>query len=64
VLRTLGENELGVPARSPSVEKGDLTAPRQPKDPRDEAGSWSKKCDLMSLLWSIIDIHVAGHASW
>jgi hypothetical protein len=50
MLRTLSENDTGVPARSPSAEKGDITAPRQPKTSSDEAGSWSKKYDLMSRL--------------
>jgi hypothetical protein len=60
-LRTLGENDAGVPARSPSVSKGDIDAPNQPKKSRDEAGSRFDTCDLMSRLWSIIDIEAAGH---
>jgi hypothetical protein len=56
MLRTLGENDTGVPARSPSGEKGDLDVPNQPKTGRDEAGARSDKSDLMSRLWSIIDM--------
>jgi hypothetical protein len=53
-----------VTARSPSMEKGDLDASIQPMQSRDKAGSPSEKCDLRSRLWSIIDIHEAGYASW
>jgi hypothetical protein len=56
MLRTLGENDTGVPARSPSMEKGDIDAPHQPKTSRDHAGSRFDTCDLMSPLWSTIDI--------
>jgi hypothetical protein len=42
------------------VQKGDIDAPHQHKKSRDEAGARSDKCDLMSLLWSIIDIHGGG----
>jgi len=38
MLRTLGENEQGVPARSLSGWKGDITTPPQPKTSRGEAG--------------------------
>jgi hypothetical protein len=43
------------------VSKGDIDAPNQPKKSRDEAGSRFDTCDLMSRLWSIIDIEAAGH---
>jgi hypothetical protein len=59
MVRTLGENDPGVPARSPSGEKGDLDDPPQPKTSRDDAGSWSEKGDLMSPLSRIIDIQGA-----
>jgi hypothetical protein len=50
MVRTLGANDTDAPARSPSGEKGDMDDPPQPKTSRDEAGSWSKKGDLMSPL--------------
>src|SRR5262245_44659636 len=39
-----------------NMEKGDIDAPHQPTKSRDEAGSRLNTDDLMSPLWSIIDI--------
>jgi hypothetical protein len=50
MLRTLGENETSVPARSPSMEKGDIDNPNQPTKGRGGAGAPSDKYDLMSPL--------------
>jgi hypothetical protein len=41
--------------------KGDITTPTQPKNSSDEAGARSDTSDLMSRLWSRIDLHEAGH---
>jgi hypothetical protein len=49
-VRTLGENDTGVPARSPSVEKGDLDDPNQHTQGSGGAGAPSDKYDLMSPL--------------
>jgi hypothetical protein len=61
MVRTLGENDTDVPARSPSEQKGDIDAPHQHKQFREDAGLRSDTCDLMSPLSSIIDIQEAGH---
>src|SRR5262245_23487260 len=61
MLRTLGENNTSVPARSPSAEKGDLDDPTQPMPGRGGAGVQSAKYDLMSPLSSRIDLQGAGH---
>jgi hypothetical protein len=56
MLRTLSENEMSVPARSPSVEKSDIDDPTPHTPGRNGAGTPSDKSDLMSPFWSIIDI--------
>jgi hypothetical protein len=40
--------------------KGDITTPTQPKNSSDEAGARSDTSDLMSRLWSRIDLHGGG----
>jgi hypothetical protein len=55
-LRTLGENDTDVPARSPSGWKGDIDDLNQHTQGRGGAGAPSDKYDLMSPLWGIIDI--------
>jgi hypothetical protein len=61
-LRTLGENDTGVPARSPSAEKSDLDDPTPHTPGRSGAGTPSDKYDLMSAFWSIIDLRKSRSA--
>ena len=60
MLRTLGKNEAGVPARSPSGSKGDIDDPNQHTYGRGGASPHADKSDLMSPLWSIIDLHMTS----
>jgi hypothetical protein len=60
-LRTLGENDTDVPARSPSGEKGDIDDPSHPTNGRGGASPHTDKSDLMSPFWGIIDLQGTGH---
>jgi hypothetical protein len=60
-LRTLGENDTDVPARSPSGEKGDIDDPNHPTNGRGGASPHTDKSDLMSPFWGIIDLQGSGH---
>jgi len=50
MVRTLGENDTDLPARSPSAEKGDIEDPTQHTPGRGSAGAPFDKYDLMSPL--------------